>query len=143
MNFHSRKLKIPFDEAVQKVTQSLQQQGFGIITNMDMKDTLKQKLNVNFRKYRILGACHPESAYKAITLESHMGLLLPCNVIVQEHENGEVEVSAANPLEQLDRATTTIQLEDIAKEVNTRLRAAVDNLHRDKPEPNRLEALPT
>lgn len=141
--YYSRKVQIPFEEAVQKITQNLQQQGFGIITNIDLKDTLKQKLNVDFRKYKILGACNPEFAYKALTLESHIGLMLPCNVVIQEHENKEVEVSAISPLETLDKAITTAQLTDIAHEVSNRLRTAVDDLHRDKPDPQHAEALPT
>ena len=140
--YYSRKLKIPFDEAVQKITENLQQQGFGIITDIDLKSTLKQKLNVDFRKYKILGACNPEFAYKAVSLESHLGLMLPCNVVVQEHENNEVEVSAISPLETIDRAAGTPQLTDLAHEVSKRLRMAVDNLHRDKPEPTHMEALP-
>lgn len=140
--YFSRKLKIPFAEAVQKITQNLQQQGFGVITTIDVMDVLKQKLNVNFRKYRILGACNPELAYKAISLESHIGLMLPCNVVVQEHENGEVEISAINPLETIDKATATTQLTELASEVGNRLRLAVDDLHRAIPEPGHAEALP-
>lgn len=140
--YYSRKLNIPFEEAVQKVTQNLQQQGFGIITNIDLKDILKQKLNVDFRKYKILGACNPEFAYKAVSLESHIGLMLPCNVVVQEHENKEVEVSAISPLETIDKASSTAQLTDIAHEVSNRLRTAIDDLHRDRPEPKHTEALP-
>lgn len=141
--YYSRKLKISFDEVVQKITENLQQQGFGIITSIDLKDTLKQKLNVNFRKYKILGACNPELAYKAVSLQSHIGLMLPCNIIVQDHENGEVEVSAISPLQTIDKATATPQLNSITHEVANRLRNAVDNLHRDKPEPTHVEALPT
>lgn len=141
--YYSRRLTIPFDEAVQRITQNLQQQGFGIITNINLKDILKQKLNVDFRRYRILGACNPEFAYKAVSLESHLGLMLPCNIVVQEHENHEVEVSAISPLETIDKAATTPQLVAIAHEVSNRLRTAVDNLHRDKPEPSHPEALPT
>ncbi|HEY9486946.1 MAG TPA: DUF302 domain-containing protein [Chryseosolibacter sp.] len=141
--YYSRKVTISFDEAVKRITENLKQEGFGIITNIDLKDTLKQKLNVNFRKYSILGACNPEFAYKAVSLESHLGLLLPCNVVVQEHENHEVEVSAISPLETIDKAATTPQLVEIAHEVSNRLRTAVDNLHRDKPEGSHPEALPT
>lgn len=141
MAYYSRKLQIPFDEAVQKITQNLEQQGFGIITNIDLKETLRQKLNVDFRRYRILGACNPEFAYKAVSLESHIGLMLPCNIVVQEHENKEIEVSAISPLEALDKATATAQLTEIAHEVSNRLRAAVDNLHRDNPDQH-FEALP-
>lgn len=139
----SRKLKIPFDEAVTKITQTLQQQGFGVITNIDLKDTLKNKLDVNFRKYKILGACNAAFAYKGVSLESHIGLILPCNVVVQEHENGEVEVSAINPMETLDKGSYTNALADLATEVSNHLRTAVDDLHRIIPEPLHPEALPT
>ena len=90
-------------------------------------------MNVNFRNYRILGACNPQFAYKAIALESHMGVMLPCNIVVQEHENGEVEVSAVNPLENLDKTFNTTALADLATEVGIRLRAAVDYIHREPP----------
>jgi uncharacterized protein (DUF302 family) len=142
MAHYSCKLRIPFQQALNKVTQNLQQQGFGIITTIDVQDTFKQKLNVNFRNYKILGACNPQFAYKAISLESHMGVMMPCNIVVQEHENGEVEVSAVNPLENIDRAFSTTQLVDLATEVGDKLRAALDDLHRDVPEA-RAEALPT
>lgn len=126
--YYSKKLKLSFDEAVLRITENLQQQGFGIITSIDLTDTLKQKLNIDFRKYKILGACNPKFAYQAISLESHIGLMLPCNIVVQAHENGEVEVSAINPLETIDKATATKQLSGIAREVSARLRTAVDNL---------------
>lgn len=141
MAHYSRKLKMPFQDVLSKVTQNLQQQGFGIITTIDVQDTFKQKLNVNFRNYKILGACNPNFAYKAISLESHIGVILPCNVVVQEHENGEVEVTAVNPLENLDKAFSTDQLIDLATEVGNRLREAIDNLQRDNPEKH-PEALP-
>ena len=103
--YYSRKIKIPFEEAVQKITRNLQEQGFGIITHIDLTETLKQKLDLDFRKYKILGACNPEFAYKAVSLESHIGLMLPCNVVIQEHENNEVEISAISPLQTIDKAT--------------------------------------
>ncbi|MFZ6014665.1 MAG: DUF302 domain-containing protein [Bacteroidota bacterium] len=141
MRYYSRKIKLPFEEVVQKLTQNLQRQGFGVITNMDMKEALKHKLNVDFRKYKILCACNPEFAYRAITLESHIGLMLPCNILVQEHENNEVEVSAISTPEMPDQAASTAQLTDIAHEVSNRIRIAIDDLHRDKPEQHG-EALP-
>lgn len=140
--YFSRTLKIPFARAVQKLTQNLQQQGFEVITAINLQDTLKRKLNVGFRRYRILSACNPEFAYKAITLESHLGVMLPFNLVVQEHENGEVEVSAINPLERVGQATATPQLSAIAREVSNRLRVAVDDLHRSNSEPGHPEALP-
>jgi uncharacterized protein (DUF302 family) len=139
--YYSRKLKLPFEEVLIKITQTLQQQGFGIITTIDLKETLKQKLSIDFRNYKILGACNPQFAYKAVSLESHIGVMLPCNIVVQEHENGEVEVSAINPMETMDKAMLPI-LADIAEEVSNRLRVAVDDLHRETPEPKHEEALP-
>jgi uncharacterized protein (DUF302 family) len=133
MAYYSRKLKMPFQEVLNRVTQSLQLQGFGVITTIDVQDTFQKKLNINFRNYKILGACNPQFAYKAISLESHMGVMLPCNVVVQEHENGEVEVSAINPLENLDKAFNTTGLADLATEIGIRLRAAVDYIHREQP----------
>lgn len=129
MAYHySRKLRMPFDKVVAKITLALQQQGFGIITTIDLKDTFKKKLDVGFRNYKILGACNPKFAYQAISLESHIGVMLPCNIVVQEHENGEIEVSAINPMENLDKTTV---LTDIAEEVNKRLQASLDVLHQE------------
>jgi uncharacterized protein (DUF302 family) len=131
MPHYSCKLRIPFQQVLNKVTENLQQRGFGIITTIDVQETFKQKLNVNFRNYKILGACNPQFAYKAISLESHMGVMLPCNVVVQEHENGEVEVTAVNPLENIDNGTHTTQLVELATEVGNKLRLAIDDLHCD------------
>jgi len=136
--YYSNKPNLSFNDAVAKITETLKQQGFGIITSIDMKETLRQKLNIAFRNYKILGACNPQFAYNAITRESHIGLMLPCNIVVQQHENGQVEVSAINPLETLDLAN----LNHIAKEVSSRLRAAIDDLYRDSSEPKRNETLP-
>jgi uncharacterized protein (DUF302 family) len=140
--YYSRKLPVGFDEAVQKITQNLQQQGFGIISNIDLNTTFKEKLNVNFRKYKILGACNPEFAYKAVTLESHIGLMLPCNVVIQEHENKEVEVSAINPLETIDKANVTDPITAIGHAVSNRLRRALDDLNHDKAGEQHADALP-
>jgi uncharacterized protein (DUF302 family) len=142
MAYYSRKLKMPFQEVLNRITQNLQLQGFGVITTIDVQDTFQKKLNINFRNYRILGACNPQFAYKAISLESHMGVMLPCNVVVQEHENGEVEVSAINPLENLDKTFNTTELADLATEIGIRLRAAVDYIHREPPK-TIVEALPS
>jgi uncharacterized protein (DUF302 family) len=143
MAHYSRKLNIPFNEVLSKITETLQQQGFGIITTIDIKDTLKQKLNVDFRNYKILGACNPNFAFKAISLESHIGLMLPCNIVVQQHENGEVEVSAVNPLETIDSAFGSSNLKDIATEVSNRLRTAVDDLQREVSNSKHEETLPS
>lgn len=118
-------------------------QGFGVITTIDVGDTFKQKLNIDFRSYKILGACNPQFAYNAISLESHIGLMLPCNIVVQEHENGEIEISAVNPMETIDKATATATLTEIATEVSKRLRAVVDSLHHEAMASEYEEALPS
>ncbi|MEX1241095.1 MAG: DUF302 domain-containing protein [Cyclobacteriaceae bacterium] len=144
MAYHySRKFNLPFDEVLSRISENLHQQGFAVITCIDVQDTLKQKLDIDFRKYKILGAFHPEFAYKAISLESHIGLIFPCHIVVQEHENREVEVSAISPLETIDKTMSTAMLTDLATHVDNRLRVAVDNLHRLVTAPNHAEALPT
>ncbi|MCD6661236.1 MAG: DUF302 domain-containing protein [Lentimicrobium sp.] len=98
MNYYFvKETTLDFDAAVEKVTGLLKEQGFGIITQIDVKETFKQKINEDFRKYKILGACNPSFAFKAINSEPLIGLLLPCNVVVQEKTGGMVEVSAINP----------------------------------------------
>jgi len=141
-NVYSRKLSIPFDQAIVRLTENLKRQGFGVITNISMKNVFKEKLNIDFRNYTILGACNPEFAYKAVSLESHVGTMLPCNLVVQQHENGEVEVSAMNPLEAIDKALATTFLSEIAVQVSARLRAALDDLHRHALEPAEVDAIP-
>lgn len=96
--YFSKTLKIPFDDAVARVIAELKKEGFGVLTDIDVQGTLKKKLNVDFRKYRILGACNPSFAHKALEAEDKIGTMLPCNVIVQEREEGGVEVSAVNPI---------------------------------------------
>lgn len=131
MAYYSRKLNITFQDALNKVIENLKQQGFGIITTIDVQDIFKKKLNITFRNYKILGACNPQFAYEAISLESHMGVMLPCNIVVQEHENGEVEVSALNPLENMGTSFNSTPLADLATDIGDKLRAAIDNLHRE------------
>ncbi|OFX23113.1 MAG: hypothetical protein A2033_02135, partial [Bacteroidetes bacterium GWA2_31_9] len=92
----TKKVALSFDEAVQKVIENLSKEGFGIITEINVKETFKKKLDVDFRNYRILGACNPTFAHHAISVEDKIGVMLPCNVIVQQHLSGEVEVSAIN-----------------------------------------------
>jgi len=125
--YFSKTLAVPFDEAITRVTDELKKQGFGILTDIDVQKTLKQKLDVDFRKYRILGACNPPFAYKALQAESRIGTMLPCNVIVQETEGGEVEVSAIDPIASM-QAVQNPGLEEIAKQVQAKLRNVIDNL---------------
>lgn len=132
MAYYSKKLKMPFQEVLSKIAQNLQLQGFSVITEVDIKDTFQKKLNISFRNYKIMSVCNPHLSYKAISLESHMGVTLPCNIVIQEHENGEVEVSANNPLENLDKMYNTTQLVDLSTEMGIRLRAAVDYIQREQ-----------
>ena len=127
MAYYSRKLKMPFQDVLSKVTETLRKHGFGIITSIDLQDTFKQKLNIGFRKYKILGACNPQFAYKAISLESHMGVMLPCNIVVQEHENGDVEVSIVNP-EELMHGVDNLTLKTFATEMKESMQAVLSRL---------------
>lgn len=86
-----------FDETLKRVEEALKEEGFGILSEIDVKDTLKKKLDVDFRRYKILGACNPNLAHQALSEETHIGLLMPCNVVVQETSDGEVVVSIADP----------------------------------------------
>jgi uncharacterized protein (DUF302 family) len=96
--YFAKKLYCSFDEAVQRTTDALKQAGFGIITEIDVKETLKKKLDVNFRNYRILGACNPAMAREALEIEDKIGTMLPCNVIVQDIGRGDIEVAAIDPV---------------------------------------------
>ncbi|MEW6655114.1 MAG: DUF302 domain-containing protein, partial [Bacteroidota bacterium] len=98
--YNSKVVQLSFDETISKVTEELKKEGFGILTEIDVKETLKKKLDVDFRKYKILGACNPPFAYKALQAEENLGVLLPCNVVVQE-KDGKTIVSTVNPIESM------------------------------------------
>jgi len=125
--YYSKKLSITFDEAITRVTDELKKEGFGILTEIDVKEALKKKLNVDFRKYRILGACNPPFAFKALQAEDKIGVMLPCNVIVQEVAEGQVEVAAVDPLASMT-AVDNPALEEIALEVQNKIRKVIDEL---------------
>lgn len=126
--YNSKTLKdISFEDAIEKITNALKDEGFGILTEIDIKDTLKKKLDVELREYKILGACNPTFAYKAFQAEDKIGTMLPCNVIVQQLEDGQVEVSAVDPIASM-QAVNNEQLLDIAEEVSQKLRRAVEKL---------------
>jgi uncharacterized protein (DUF302 family) len=116
-----------FDEAIEQVTLALKEKGFGVLTEIDVQATLKKKINVDFKKYKILGACNPHFAYKALSSEDKIGTMLPCNVIVQEHENGKVEVSAVDPIASMG-AVQNEALGSIATEVQGMLKSVIENL---------------
>jgi len=125
---YSKSLRLPFKEVVGKLQENLEEQGFDMVNVMDIKQNTKNKLGLKFRNYKIITACHTLLSYKAISLESHIGVLLPCTVVIQEHENGEVEVSALNPLETIDPNMVTGSLEIVAMEISDHLRTAIDTL---------------
>jgi uncharacterized protein (DUF302 family) len=125
--YFNKTLDISFDEAIERVTEELKKEGFGILTDIDVQGTLKKKLDISFRKYRILGACNPQFAYKALQNESRIGTMLPCNVIVQETEGGDIEVSAVDPISSM-RAVQNPDLEDIANQIQAKLKSVVDSL---------------
>ncbi len=125
--YFSKILEISFDEAVDRVTEELKKEGFGILTDIDVKQTLKKKLDVDFRKYRILGACDPPFAYKALQAEDKIGLMLPCNVVVQEHDDLGVEVSAVDPIASMQAIENT-ELGDVAKQVQAKLKTVIEKL---------------
>lgn len=125
--YYSATSKLAFDETIQQVTEELKKEGFGVLTEIDVKETFKKKLDVDFKKYRILGACNPEFAYQALQTEDKIGSMLPCNVIVEENKDGTVEVSAVDPVSSM-QAVDNSELEPIAKKVRDRLYKVVDRL---------------
>jgi len=128
MSYHfSKKLPVSFDEAIDRVMAALQAEGFGVLTEIDVKETLKKKLDVDFRKYRILGACNPPLAYQALQLENKIGAMLPCNVLVQETDDGQVEVSAVDPVASM-QAIDNPALGEVAQTVRSKLRDIVEAL---------------
>jgi uncharacterized protein (DUF302 family) len=124
---NSKKVNYNFDEAITKVTEELKAEGFGVLTEIDVKETLKKKLDVDVPRYKILGACNPPLAHKALTAEPEIGLLLPCNVIVYENENSEVNVSVIDA-KAMFSVVQREDLEKIADSVNAKLHKVIENL---------------
>lgn len=125
--YFNKTLNLSFDKAISGVTEELKKEGFGILTDIDVTAVLKQKLDVEFRKYRILGACNPPFAYKALQAEDKIGTMLPCNVIVQEISDGQVEVTAIDPLASM-QAVENPALKEIASEISNKLKAVIDRV---------------
>jgi len=126
MSYYFNKIvHISFDEAIKQVTEELKKEGFGVLTEIDVKEALKKKLNVDFRKYRILGACSPHYAYKALQAEDKIGTMLPCNVIVQETEDGKVEIAAIDPVASM-QAVKNESLGEIASMVRSKLKKVIE-----------------
>ena len=128
MDYHiSKKVACPFDQALEKVASELRTEGFGVLTEIDVKATMKKKLGVDFRNYRILGACNPGFAHRALVSEDKIGVLLPCNVVVQEHEDGTVEVSAMAP-EGMMQAVGNPALNELATKVQAAMERVIGNI---------------
>jgi len=128
MSYHfSKTVNDDFDTAIEKVTEQLKKEGFGVLTQIDVRDTLKKKLDVDFRRYKILGACNPHFAHEALLAEDTIGTMLPRNVIVQERDNGKVEVSAVDPVASMI-AIKNDMLGDVAMQVREKLSRVIDNL---------------
>lgn len=125
--YFSRVLDSTFDDAVQRATAALQREGFGVLTQIDVRDTLQKKLGVAFRDYRILGACNPALAHEALQFEDKVGTMLPCNVVVQDAGNGKVEVAAIDPVASM-QAIDNARLREAAGRVREKLERVVNSL---------------
>jgi len=127
MQYYFNKIvQMTFEETIVKVTEELKKEGFGVLTEIDVKAALKKKINLDFRKYRILGACNPAFAYKALLAEDKIGTMLPCNVIVQEREDGKIEVAAIDPIASM-QSVENESLGGIAVEVQSKLKKVIEN----------------
>lgn len=125
--YFSKTLPVGFDDAVRRTTEVLKKEGFGIITEIDVKQTLKAKIGVDFRNYRILGACNPKLAHEALQLEDKIGTMLPCNVVVQEISSNQTEIAAIDPVASM-QAIDNPRLMKAARGVQALLRAVIEAL---------------
>jgi uncharacterized protein (DUF302 family) len=125
--YYSKTVKANFNEAVKKVTEALSSEGFGVISEVDLHEKFKNKLGVDFKKYRILGACNPAISFRVLKAEDKIGVMLPCNVVVIEQGENNIEIAAVNPVE-LMRAVHNSVVRDVASKVLEKLKAALDKL---------------
>lgn len=125
--YFAKTLETDFETAVQRATEALKSHGFGIITQIDVRDTFKNKIGVDFRDYRILGACNPHLAHEALQIEDKVGTMLPCNVVVQDQGNGKIEVAAIDPVASM-MAIENPELKRAAEQVREKLRGAIESL---------------
>lgn len=125
--YFAKTLVLPIDEAAQRVTDALAQEGFGVLTQIDVKATLKAKLGIDFRDYRILGACNPTLAHEALQLEDKVGTMLPCNVVLQSRGDGTTEVAAIDPVASM-QSIDNPRLKQAAEQVQARLRRVIESL---------------
>jgi len=123
----SKKVDFSFEEAIKNVTDALKEKGFGILTEIDVKETFKKKLDVDFKSYKILGACNPSFAYKSLQQEEQIGLMLPCNIIVYTNDNDETIVAAVDPIASM-KAVENEELAEIAKTVREMLKSVIQHL---------------
>ncbi len=130
----SIRVKDKFDQAIARVTEALKTEGFGVLTEIDVQKALKEKLGADMRPYRILGACNPPLAHRALSADPDIGLLLPCNVVVREEDNGEVTVGFMDPIAVLE-LTDHPGIAELAREVRARLERVRDRLRGSKPAP--------
>ena len=125
--YFTKIVDLGFEEALEKVMTELKKEGFGVLTEIDVKATLKKKLDVDFRKYKILGACNPSFAYESLKNERLIGLMLPCNVVVQETDDGKTEVAAIDPIASMQAIQNPL-LEPTAKKVQEKLKTVIENM---------------
>ena len=125
--YFSKTLSVGFDEAIERTIDALKREGFGLLTDIDVAKTLKAKIDIDFRKYRILGACNPKLAYEALRLEDKIGTMLPCNVVVQQIGEGQTEVAAIDPVASM-QAIDNPKLKESAEHVRALLKKAIDSL---------------
>ncbi len=125
--YFSKTLEVAFDEAVKLTTEALKSEGFGVISEINMHEKLKEKLGVDFKRYKILGACNPPLAYKALKAEEKIGTMLPCNVLVIEQGQNKIEIAAVNPVASM-QAITNPSLGDVALEVTNKLKRVISSL---------------
>jgi uncharacterized protein (DUF302 family) len=128
MTYHfTKEMDADFDEAIERVTHELKKEGFGVLTDIDVKATLKKKIDIDFRRYRILGACNPPFAHRAMMEEPNIGLMLPCNVVVQELDDGKVRISAIDPVASM-MAVKNPALGEIADQVREKMKNVISSL---------------
>jgi len=125
--YFNKVVDISFEEAIKKVTEELKKEGFGVLTEIDVTGTMKKKLDVDFRKYRILGACNPQFAHKALLEEDKIGTMLPCNVIVQQRTDDKIEVAAIDPVASM-QAVKNENLGEVASQVQSKLKKVIENI---------------
>ncbi len=125
--YFSKTITSSFDEAIDRVTEALKVEGFGVLSEIDVKATLKKKLDVNFKNYKILGACNPPFAYKVLQEEDKIGLMLPCNVTVIEQGDGIIEVAAIDPAASMQSIRSSL-LEEVSNEIRLKLKKVIDSL---------------